>query len=76
MLQQILNSLPLIFTAALILAIAYVIGKFVADLVTNILTSLGFDNVFHWLGVQERPGRPAAPAPRPSPGTTTRQLFR
>jgi len=75
MLQQILNSLPLIFTAALILAIAYVIGKFVADLVTNILTSVGFDNVFHWLGIQERPGRPAAPAPRPSPETTTRTII-
>jgi len=68
MLEQILNSLPLIFTAALILAIAYVIGKFVADLVTNILTSIGFDNVFHWLGIQERPGRPTAPTPGPTTG--------
>lgn len=71
MLQQILNSLPLIFTAALILAVAYVIGKFVGDLVTNILTSVGFNNVFSWLGIQDRPQTPSnisAPAPGSSPG--------
>lgn len=59
-LQQILNAIPLIFTAGLILAVAYVLGKFVADLVTNILTSVGFDNVFAWLGLQDRP-RPGIP---------------
>lgn len=50
MLGQILNALPKIFTAILILAIAYVIGRFVADLVARILTSIGFDNIFSWLG--------------------------
>ncbi|HEY9847079.1 MAG TPA: mechanosensitive ion channel, partial [Candidatus Caenarcaniphilales bacterium] len=53
MLQQILTALPLIFTAGLILVIAYVVGKFVADLVTNILTSIGFDNIFTWLGIRD-----------------------
>jgi hypothetical protein len=53
MLNQVLNALPLIFTAAAILAIAYVIGKFVADLVTSILTSVGFNNIFYWLGLQK-----------------------
>jgi hypothetical protein len=61
MLNQILNALPKIFTAALILVIAYVIGKFVSDLVTNILTSVGFNNVFQWLGV---------PSPRATRTTT------
>ena len=51
MLNQILSALPKIFTAALILAIAYVIGKFVADLVTNLLAGIGFNNVFQWLGL-------------------------
>ncbi len=51
MLNQILNALPKIFTAALILAIAYVIAKFVADLVTNLLSGIGFNNVFQWLGL-------------------------
>ena len=61
MLTQILNAIPQIFTAALILALAYVIGRFVADLVTNILTSLGFNNIFYWLGLQTSPYTPPAP---------------
>ncbi|MCY7321612.1 MAG: mechanosensitive ion channel [Phormidesmis sp. CAN_BIN36] len=51
MLNQILSALPKIFTAALILAIAYVVGKFIADLVTNLLAGIGFNNVLHWLGL-------------------------
>ncbi|MBH8564148.1 mechanosensitive ion channel [Nostoc sp. CENA67] len=51
MLQQILNALPAIFTAAAILIIAYFLGRFVADLVTSILTSLGFNNIFSVLGL-------------------------
>jgi hypothetical protein len=51
MLEQILTTLPQIFTAALILVLFYVIGRFVADLVASILTSVGFDNIFDWLGL-------------------------
>ncbi len=51
MLQQILNTLPQIFTAALIFAVFYVIGQFISELVTNILTSVGFNNLFQWLGL-------------------------
>ncbi|GAB4229924.1 MAG: mechanosensitive ion channel [Elainellaceae cyanobacterium] len=57
MLEQILLALPRIFTAALILVLFYVIGRFIADLVANILTSIGFNNIFSWLGfsgVEER----------------------
>jgi hypothetical protein len=60
MLGQILNAIPKIFTAALILAISYVIGRFVADFVARILTSIGFDNIFTWLGLP-------TPAPTPPP---------
>jgi hypothetical protein len=67
MLEQILSALPRIFTAALILAIAYVIGRFVADLVARILTSLGFDNVFTWLGLPTPTARPTADIPPPPP---------
>lgn len=59
MLQQIFNALPKIFTAVLILAIAYVIGRFVADLVARILTSIGFNNIFNWLGFSAPPATPA-----------------
>lgn len=51
MLNQILNAIPRIFTAGVILAIAYFIGRFVADFVTSILTSIGFNNIFTWLGL-------------------------
>ncbi|MDZ8050149.1 MAG: mechanosensitive ion channel [Aulosira sp. ZfuVER01] len=51
MLQQILNALPAIFTALAILIIGYFVGRFVSDLVTSILTSLGFNNIFAVLGL-------------------------
>lgn len=54
MLQQILNALPLIFTAAIILIAAYFLGRFVSELVANILTSIGFDNIFSVLGIPTR----------------------
>jgi len=58
MLQQILTAIPQIVTAAFILAIAYFLGQFVSDLVTNVLTGLGFNNIFHWLGLQSKPFAP------------------
>ncbi len=64
MLQQILNALPGIFTAALILIAAYFLGRFVADLVTNILTSIGFNNIFSVLGLPA-PARRARTTPPP-----------
>jgi hypothetical protein len=58
MLNQILSALPQIFTAGLILVAAYVIGRFVGDLVSNILAGIGFNNIFYWLGVQSTPSTP------------------
>ncbi len=58
MLTQVLNVIPQVFTAGFILGVAYFIGRFVADLVTNILTGFGFNNLFYWLGLQSKP--PAA----------------
>jgi hypothetical protein len=51
MLQQVMTRLPQIFTAGLLVALFYFIGRFVSDLVTNILTSVGFNNVLSWLGI-------------------------
>ncbi len=51
MLQQVLNALPGIFTAVAILIVAYFVGRFIADLVTSILTNLGFNNIFTILGL-------------------------
>lgn len=51
MLNDILSAIPRIFTAGIILAVAYTIGRFLADVVTSILTSIGFNNVFNWIGL-------------------------
>lgn len=51
MLTQIFNALPQIFLAILVLIVAYLIGRFVGDLVTNILAGIGFNNIFGWLGI-------------------------
>lgn len=62
MLQEVLEAIPDIFTAALILVVAYVIGQFVSDLLTNILTGIGFNNIFNWLGLPSTPGTSSQPA--------------
>lgn len=69
MLNQILAAIPKIFTAGLILVIAYVLGQFLSDLVTNILTSIGFNNVFQWIGFPTtRATRRTAVSPPPDSG--------
>lgn len=71
MLQQILNALPGIFTAALILIAAYFIGRFLAELVTSILTSLGFNNIFSVLGLPSPARQRVVPPPTIVPPPTT-----
>jgi Conserved TM helix len=73
MLNQILNALPQIFTAALILVVAYVIGQFVADIITDILTSIGFNNIFSWLGFPPATAQPIQPITPITPGQTVIQ---
>ena len=53
MLNQVLDILPKLFAASVILALAYVAGQYVSDLVTNLLTSIGFNNIFVWLGFSQ-----------------------
>lgn len=62
MLQQVLNTIPQIFTAGLVIALGYYVGKFVGDLVTSLLTGVGFNNILFWLGLQTT--RPMPPLPR------------
>ncbi|MEY2833219.1 MAG: hypothetical protein RLZZ574_2478 [Cyanobacteriota bacterium] len=68
MLNQVLDLLPKIFAAGVVLAFFYFAGQFVADFVTNILTNIGFNNLLQWLGISSTtPG--AEPFPRStSPG--------
>jgi Conserved TM helix len=51
MLQQALTTLPQIFMGIAIVAIAYLIGQFVNQITTNILTGLGFNGILPVLGL-------------------------
>ena len=51
MLDSILQAIPNIFAAALVIAIAFVVGRLVADLISRILSGIGFDRVLIWLGI-------------------------
>ena len=64
MLQTILGTLPDIFAAALILIIAYIVARIVAPLITNVLDSLGVNDMLASLGWSKMPmdstSRPSA----------------
>jgi hypothetical protein len=55
MLTALLVAVPVIFGAAIVLGIAYFVGRLVADLVTNVLTGVGFNKVLNWLGFGSEP---------------------
>jgi hypothetical protein len=55
MLNVILTALPSIFASGLLLAIAYVVGRVVSGLITNVLTGIGFDAILARLGVGKEP---------------------
>jgi hypothetical protein len=55
MLTQVLDVIPLLFAASLLLGLSYLIGKLVADLVRNVLAGMGFDNILVAIGVGEPP---------------------
>lgn len=52
MLNTVLGSLPRIFTAVVVVLAAVAIGRFVGQLVAQILEGVGFDRVFTWLGLE------------------------
>ena len=60
MLNTILETLPNIFAASLILLVAYITGKLVESLVRNLLSGIGFDAILVRLGL----GRAASPGQR------------
>jgi hypothetical protein len=59
MLEQVLRAIPRIAGSALILAVFYWLGQFLAGLVTQLLQAIGFDRLAAGLGL------PSAPAPEP-----------
>jgi len=50
MLDQVLRFLPQVFVASAILTVAYFFGQFARDIISGILTGLGFNNILQWLG--------------------------
>ncbi|MEO0456052.1 MAG: mechanosensitive ion channel [Cyanobacteria bacterium P01_A01_bin.114] len=71
MLNRILFILPQVLAAAAVVVVFYFIGKFVADLVSNLLTSLGFDGIFDILGLSELSAPPAPPTATTMPPTVS-----
>jgi hypothetical protein len=53
MLKLALTALPNIFMAGTVMAIAYFAGQFISQIITNILTGLGFNNIMSMLGFQQ-----------------------
>ncbi|MDJ0597852.1 MAG: mechanosensitive ion channel [Crocosphaera sp.] len=58
MLNQVLTLLPKLFAATLVLGLAYVGGQYLSDMVTNVLSTVGFNNIFQWLGIAQTPKTP------------------
>ena len=50
MLAQFLEAIPRLFLAALILGVAYVVGRLIASLVSSLLAGVGFNRLFQGLG--------------------------
>jgi hypothetical protein len=54
MLETLFAALPRLFGAALVLGVAYVVGRLVRGLVRSLLSSVGFDRVLPRLGISSR----------------------
>ncbi len=56
MLSQVLSAIPLLFGAAVLLGIAYLVGRALSGLVSALLTGIGFDRLFERLGLHVSTG--------------------
>jgi len=52
----ILGAFPVIFGAVLVLAVAYIVGRVVAGLITSLLAGIGFNTILARLGLGKEPG--------------------
>ncbi|HEY8571479.1 mechanosensitive ion channel [Phenylobacterium sp.] len=73
-LETVLSSLPRLLAAAIILAVAYAIGRWVASLIEQLLPSLGFDRSLQAFGIGGPSvlddADPASEAPASAPRVT------
>jgi hypothetical protein len=56
MLNVILDAIPAIFAATLVLVVAYVVGRVVSGLITSLLAGVGFNAILARLGLGKEPG--------------------
>jgi hypothetical protein len=60
MLTKVMNAIPNIFAACLIVILAMVVGKFIAGLIANLMANIGLDTYFVKVGLSQEgrePGR-------------------
>lgn len=60
MLDQFMAAIPRVFVAALILVVAYVVGRLVASLTASVLAGVGFNRLFERLGFASATTAPPA----------------
>ena len=53
LLERLIDAIPGLLTAAAILAVAFIVGRFVVDVVANLLEKLGFDKLPEKLGMSD-----------------------
>lgn len=63
MLGKIMDAIPSIFGATVVVLIAVVVGKVVSGIVTNVLSGLGFNNILVALGLAKQPPATAKQSP-------------
>ena len=71
MLSTILAVIPTLFAAVLLLTVAYLVGQWVANLISNMLAGVGFDNLLAYLGL----GRRVEPKDRRAPSAIVGTLI-
>ncbi len=76
MLNQVLNILPKIFAASVVWIIAYIAGKYISELVIEILTGIGFNKLYKWLGIETSSSQTPSetPSETPAEGTSLQEL--
>ncbi len=74
MLNQVLELLPKLFAAIVVIGLAYFAGQYLAELLSNLLENVGFNNVFVWLGITEAPEESSQETALPSNTKTPAEI--
>ncbi|MEA3350452.1 MAG: mechanosensitive ion channel [Chloroflexota bacterium] len=56
MLTTVWNGIPALVGAVIVLGISYFIGKWISELISNLLASVGFNKILVWIGLGNEPG--------------------